>query len=533
MKKYLIASIAVVAVGAIGAAAYFGNGRNGSPAVEIFPPNATTLAGATSSQIVNLKNGDTYTLTASYVTKTIAGRSQTMLAYNGSIPGPTIRVTQGAEVTINFKNNTDLSAALHSHGVRMDNQFDGAPGVTQKEIAPGQSFTYKLKFPDAGIFWYHPHVNEVYEQPLGLYGAFIVEPSDAAYYPPANEEVPMFFSDLPVENGVITLTKDTRDQTLMGHYGNVFLVNGQENFSLSARAGEVVQLDVVNAANARPFNFAIPGAKLKVVGSDNGAYEKAFFADSIILGPSERAIVDVLFPKAGTYALEDKTPNNTYPLGTVAVSADAAQPSYAAAFNTLQENKTVEASIDPFRSSFNKALDKQLNLTVDMNGHMMSMSGMGGHMMSNGQMMGGSMSDMTMSGASSDGIEWDDDMQMMNQMSDADSVKWKLVDPSTGKANMDINWQFKVGDKVKIRIYSDPNSMHPMQHPIHFHGQRFLVLNRNGVAQTDLVWKDTVLVPARQYVDILLDASNPGTWMAHCHTAEHLQSGMAMTFTIN
>ncbi len=532
MKKPLIIIIAVAVI-AVGIAIYYGVNNNSSPAAGISSPNTIALAEATSSKVVELKNGDTYTLAASYVVKTIAGRPQTMLAYNGSIPGPTIKVAQGTEVTINFKNNTDLSAALHSHGVRMDNQFDGAPGVTQKEIPPGQTFVYKLKFPDAGIFWYHPHVNEVYEQPLGLYGAFVVEPTDAAYYPPANEEVPLFLSDLPVENGTITLTKDTRDQTLMGHYGNVFLVNGQENFSLPAKVGEVVQLDVVNAANARPFNFAIPGVKLKIVGSDNGAYEKAFLADSIILGPSERAIVDVLFPKAGTYTMEDKTPNNAYPLGTVAVSADAAQPSYATAFNTLQENKTVEASIDPFRSSFSKSPDKQLKLTVDMSGHMMSMSGMGGHMMPNGSMMGGSMSGMAMSGTSSDGIEWDDDMQMMNQMSDADSVKWKLVDEATGKENTDINWKFNVGDKVKIRIYNDPNSAHPMQHPIHFHGQRFLVLDRNGVAQTDLVWKDTVLVPASQYVDILLDASNPGTWMAHCHTAEHLQSGMAMTFTVN
>lgn len=97
---------------------------------------------------------------------------------------------------------------------------------------------------------------------------------------------------------------------------------------------------------------------------------------------------------------------------------------------------------------------------------------------------------------------------------------------------MDIRWAFAKGVPVKIELYNDPQSMHPMQHPVHFHGQRFLVVSRNGVVQTDLVWKDTVLVAAGETVDIVLDPSNLGTWMAHCHTAEHLQSGMMFTYSV-
>lgn len=488
------------------------------------PRIATQVAQA--NEIVELKNGDTYDMAASYVTKEIVGKEQRMLAYNGMIPGPTIRVQQGAAVTINFKNDTDLPALLHSHGVRMDNAFDGSQSV-QKDIPPGGSFSYKLKFPDAGVYWYHPHVQEVYEQPLGLYGAFVVAPSDPNYYPPVNREEVLFLSDLPVENGKITITKDTNDHALMGHYGNVMLVNGQEDYSLSAKTGEVVQLDVINAANARPFNFAVAGARLKVVGSDSGAYEKAFYADSVTLGPSERAIVDVLFDKAGTYAIENKTPGKTYTLGTVSVSADTAAPSHAAQFDMLQENKSVAASINTFRSYFDKAPDKKLSLTLDMMGGMMP-SGTGGHMMPDGTMMGGVGSMMS---ASPDGIEWEDDMQMMASMT-SDTAKWAIVDQSTGKKNMDIDWTLKKGTPVKIEIYNDPNSAHPMQHPIHFHGQRFLVVSRNGIKQTNLVWKDTVLVKAGEKVDIILDPSNPGTWMAHCHTAEHLQAGMMFTYRV-
>lgn len=476
------------------------------------------------STVVELKDGDTYSLTASYVTKTVAGKEQNMLAYNGMIPGPTIKVAQGAEVTINFKNDTDLPALLHSHGIRMDNAFDGAQ-TSQKEISPGGSFAYKLKFPDAGVFWYHPHVAEVYEQALGLYGAFVVEPKDKSYYPPVNSEQVLFLSDLPVNNGTIALTKDGKDKILMGHYGNVMLVNGQENYTLNAKAGEVTQFDVINSANVRPFNFAIAGAKLKLIGGDNGAYEKATWRDNVILGPSERAIVDVMFTKSGTYEIQNKTPNKIYSLGSIVVSDGNAQPSYATQFNALQSNASVTQSMDPFRSYFDKAPDKKLVLSVDFSGMM------AGHMQA---MSSGGMGGMN-TGASDDGIEWDDSdgmMQAMNAMSTVDETKWKITDAATGKSNMDIDWTLKQGQPVKIEIYNDPNSPHPMQHPIHFHGQRFLVVSRNGVQQTNLVWKDTVLVKSGETVDIVLDPSNPGKWMAHCHISEHLQSGMMFTYSV-
>jgi FtsP/CotA-like multicopper oxidase with cupredoxin domain len=85
---------------------------------------------------------------------------------------------------------------------------------------------------------------------------------------------------------------------------------------------------------------------------------------------------------------------------------------------------------------------------------------------------------------------------------------------------------------VKISIKNDEKGMHPMQHPIHFHGQRFVVLSRDGVVNDNLQWKDTVLIPSGQTFDILVEMSNPGEWMAHCHIAEHLESGMMFDFTV-
>lgn len=483
---------------------------------------------ATASAVVELKNGDTYDLTASYVTKVLAGKEQKMLAYNGSIPGPAIKVMQGAEVTINFKNGTDLPALLHSHGVRMENAFDGSQ-TQQQEMKSGETFSYKLKFPDAGVFWYHPHVQEVYGQALGLYGAFIVAPKVEVYFPPVNRELPLFLADLPMANGKIQIEKGDSTHSLMGHYGNILLLNGQERPNLDAKTGEVVRLYVINAANARPFRFSISGLKLKFVGGDNGAYERATLVDSVVLGPSERAIVDVLFANAGTYDIQNDTSERRYSMGAFVVGSEKVSASYQKEFDRLQTNRTVTESIEPFRAFFDTAPQKQIALTLDMGGGMMNMQGMGhgAHMMPDGTMMGGSM----VSG-SSDGIEWNDTNSMMNEMSNTDSIKWKIVDRDTGRENMDIDWLLKKDQPVKIRIFNDPNSMHPMQHPIHFHGQRFLVIERDGVKQTNLVWKDTVLVKSGEMVDIVLDPSNPGTWMAHCHISEHLNAGMMFEFKV-
>lgn len=500
-----------------------GNGED----TGVFSASVRGLSEARQSETVELKDGDTYDLTARIVKKEIGNAEVKMLAYNGMIPGPLLKIPQGAEITLNFKNETDVPTTIHSHGVRLDNRFDGVPDVTQKEVGVGESFSYTITFPDAGIYWYHPHIREDYAQELGLYGNYLVTPTNEEYWNPVNREAALFLDDILIEDGkVSSFYKNSANHTLMGRFGNVMLVNGETDYSFSAKKGEVVRFYITNAANVRPFRFAIAGAKTKLVGGDSGAYEREEWVDAVVLGPSERAIVEVLFDTAGTYAIENRTPDKTYQIGTVSVSDELVVPSYADSFGALKTHDEVVKSIDPFRAYFNKEPDKNIRLSVELAGGMESMMS-GGHAMSDGSMMGGMM--MV---DSPDGIEWEDDMAMMNAMSDTDTVAWKIIDEDTGKENMNIDWKFKVGDTVKIRIENDPNSAHPMQHPIHFHGQRFLVLDRNGIEQTNLVWKDTVLIPSGEYVDILLDVSNPGVWMAHCHIAEHLEAGMMFGFTV-
>jgi FtsP/CotA-like multicopper oxidase with cupredoxin domain len=131
------------------------------------------------------------------------------------------------------------------------------------------------------------------------------------------------------------------------------------------------------------------------------------------------------------------------------------------------------------------------------------------------------------------GIEWEDDMVEVNKITTTRNMRWKLVDRSTGDENQAIAWRFAVGDRVKIRLVNEMDSDHPMHHPFHIHGAgRFLILSRDGVVEPNLVWKDTVLVRTGETVDILLEVTNPGRWMAHCHIAEHHESGMMFSFDV-
>ena len=120
----------------------------------------------------------------------------------------------------------------------------------------------------------------------------------------------------------------------------------------------------------------------------------------------------------------------------------------------------------------------------------------------------------------------------MNWVTTADQVKWLLRDEDTGQENMDIAWTFRLGDRVKIQVRNDRSADHAMQHPVHIHGQRFLVLTQDGIPNDNLVWKDTMMLPVGSTAEILLEVSNPGRWMLHCHIAEHLESGMKLVFDV-
>jgi suppressor of ftsI len=486
-----------------------------------------TLVEAQPRKLVELKDGDVLDLEAMIVKRTINGKVLTMYGYNGQYPGPLIRVKQSATIKVRFKNSIELPSTVHWHGVRLANKNDGTPDVTQKEVPPGGTYEYTVVFPDAGVYWYHPHVREDIAQELGLYGNMLVDPSAADYYSPVNREEILMLDDLLVTpKGIMPFGKEAPDFVFMGRFGNLFLVNGEPEYHLEAKKGDVVRFFLTNVSNTRVFNITFGGAQMKIVASDVSKYENEEWVKSVVIAPAQRYIVEVKFDKEGNYNITNSVQainhflgefySQSDTLGMVMVGAGAPEKNYAAEFGKLRENADVKADIQKYRQAFAKEPDHELSMTVAVTDVPLTI-----------------VQFLSVDTAYRAPIEWNDGMPDMNWLSTGKGVRWILRDKATNKENMDVDWHFKQGDIVKIRLTNERRSMHPMQHPIHLHGQRFLVVARDGVPTRNLVWKDTELVPVGQSVDIIVDASNPGKWMLHCHIAEHLQAGMMTLFTVD
>jgi FtsP/CotA-like multicopper oxidase with cupredoxin domain len=469
------------------------------------------------------RSGDTIVLESGVVTSTISGQPQRLFAYNGSVPGPLIDVTQGAMLSVRFRNALDAPGSIHWHGLRLDNPFDGAVGLTQAQIAPGDSFLYALRFPDPGIYWYHPHVREDLQQSLGLYGNLLVRSTDPAYFSPVNREEVLMLSDLLLgPDGATPFGADSPTHALMGRFGNVMLVNGSEHYRLDVKRGSVVRFYLSNASAARIYNLSFGGARMKLVGGEAGKFEREAFVPSVVIGPAERYVVDVEFARGGSVALVNRVQaldhmSGVYSpeidtLGVVRVAPQRDSAGYTRQFAALRRNADVNAALAPFRREFDRPVDRELIFTLETRNLPAAISNM-------------------LIGINAP-IEWNDGMPMMNWLTTGKEITWVLRDRATGKQNMDIDWRFRRGDVVKIRIFNDPSTSHAMAHPFHLHGQRFLVLTRDGVRSDNLVWKDTAIIPAGETVELLVDMSNPGRWMMHCHIAEHLSAGMMAAFVV-
>ena len=488
--------------------------------------DASALPEAVFRKVVELADGDTLDLEAILVRRVIKGQTFKMYGFNGQYPGPLIKVRQDATVVVRFTNRIELPTTVHWHGVRLDNRFDGVPGITQEPVQPGETFVYEVHFVDAGLYWYHPHHRGDIQQDLGLYGNVLVSAPEEDYYNPVNYEEVLMLDDLLVdEEGLLPWGRETASHTLMGRFGNQLLVNGEPTYTLSLAKGDVVRFYLTNVANTRTYNLSFGGAPIKAIASDVSRFEREVWLNSVVIAPAQRYIVEVRFDQPGEFAFENRVQgldhylgefySHVDTLGTISVVSEAGEHDYSAVFESLRTHPAVVEDIDRFRPHFDKPVDRELVMSLQVDGLPPTV-----------------LQVMAVDTAYYPPVEWKDDMPMMNWLSTGNEVTWVLREPETGRENMDIHWQFKAGDIVKIRLVNDPRSLHPMHHPIHLHGQRFLVVAQDGIPKRNLVWKDTEIVPVGSTMDILVDMSNPGDWMLHCHIAEHLEAGMKMVFTV-
>jgi bilirubin oxidase len=400
----------------------------------------------------------------------VPGKMTGAWAYNGTVPGPTIELREGDFVTVHFHNKLAQQTTVHWHGLHLPAVQDGSP---LHAVLPGKSRDYVFRIPlgSAGTYWYHPHPDMTTTEQVskGLYGALIIRP---AKDPLAGvRERLLVLSDNRFQaDGTVDLPHHTTPQGNVdaqnGREGDVLFVNGQTMPTLSIKPGEWQRLRIINAAAARVFRFAIPGQKLVHVGNDGGLFEKPREVDELLVANSERVEVLVRGGEPGSRAVLRTLPYDRYDIQTRPKDWD--QPRDVVELRTSTDapapDYTIPGSLRVVRAISTKLVAARRTIVFAQG-------------MINNKLM---------------------DMQRVDIRS---------------RLNTTEIWQIE--------------NVVGMDHPFHLHGFQFQVLDRAGVPEPYLSWKDSVNVPKHSKLRIVVRFENfPGKWMYHCHILDHEDMGM-------
>ena len=424
-------------------------------------------------------------------------------SYNGSVPGPEIRVRQGGRLRVAVENRLDEETTVHWHGIRVPNAMDGVPHLTQMPIRPGETFTYEFDAPDAGTYWYHPHQRSLEQVGRGLYGPLIIEEADPVR---VDRDLTWLLDDWRLTKSA-TISDDFgngHDMSHNGRVGNTVTINGRIPTSIAVRRGERIRLRLINAANARIFGLDFEGHEPVVIALDGQPVAPHRPPDGVIvLGPAMRA--DVILDMTGD--TRSKAPvvdrfykGLEYKLVDLAYEATPLREDRPDWPMDLAANPLAEPDIAG-------AVRHEIMFNGGMMGGMV-MAEMGGAMegeSSNGMMGGGGgMMGGGMMGMMHSGKIW-----FLNGV----AAEGHVMDPMLTLER----------DRSHVIAMTNATAWH---HPIHFHGHSFRVLSRNGSPTKHREWQDTVLMAPREKVEIAFVADNPGDWMFHCHILEHQAAGM-------
>ncbi len=418
--------------------------------------------------------------------------------YDGAVPGPILRVKQGNELTIRFKNSLPQSSTIHWHGLRIDNKMDGVAGLTQKAVAPGESFDYRFRPPDAGTYWYHPH-NRTWEQMArGLYGLLIVDEPNP---PKVDHDIALAFDDWQLKpDGDLEAESFGRigEWAHGGRIGNVMTVNGSSDTRFKVKSGDRVRVRICNTANSRILNLRIGGCVARTIALDGQPVApRATTDEDLLVAPSQR--IDLILDmegSPGTRAIISEVSDMRLPL---------------VHFDTHASVKRRDNSLADLAALADKPLgtpDKNNPLQVKL------------------EMTGGAMGGLR--SAMHKGKK-----MSLRELIDGPKMIWAF----NGTAGMPEKPLFsaKKGQTVELDMINNTAFAHAM----HMHGHHMSEIRR--VRQTRQGqrfmpsrpdWRDTVLVDRAEAVKIRFLADNPGKWMIHCHMLEHQAGGMSTWFEV-
>lgn len=412
--------------------------------------------------------------------------------YDGGVPGPVLRMRQGESLRVNFRNELDQPSTIHWHGIRIDNAYDGVAGLTQEPVAPGETFEYLVKAPDAGTFWYHPHNRSWEQMARGLYGVLIVEEQDPVA---VDRDLVMAFDDWRLDEArqidVASLGM-LHDWAHAGRLGNVLTVNGQPYLKQVVRPGERLRLRILNTANARVLQLRFAGLSPVVLALDGQPVEPYPLAgETLEIAPAQRCDLMVDVPgEAASFKVEEVSRE---PFAACELRAEG---NPVARVDPLPE--TLRLPANPLAT----ALDLDDALSVDL-------------LMEGGAM--GRMSEAMLHGEKK-GMR---DLVEAGKVWSFNGIAGSHHDPALFSAGL--------GRTVRMPIVNDTR----WPHAIHLHGHHFRVLSRNGAPVAREEWRDTVLTAPGERVEIAFVADNPGKWMLHCHMLEHQEAGMMSWFEIS
>ena len=420
-----------------------------------------------------------FTLTAQ-VTQ-IGGKE--VWAYNGTVPGPELRVTQGDRVRVTLVNHLPAATTIHWHGLRLPNAEDGVAGVTQNAVPPGGSFVYEFVVKYPGTYWYHSHQDAFRQIPMGLYGALIVEPPVASslHY---DHDYAVAFGDVGA--------------AVFGAVAN----GAADGLHLAAKPGESVRLRLINATlidmPGTPEFVALVGVPYTIIALDGYDLNQPTLLGPELLpiGTGQRYDLAFTMPASGQVRLSFVSPDAPTPAvqqgpnigdiifgpskirhNEVVILGEGAVPPQPAAgslpvFDLTSYGKPAYDAVAS-RTSF--------DISQDL------------HIGSNPGFRDGAFENIhTINGK---------------------------TDPYTDPIIVHL------GQVVRLRFINETDEYHPM----HIHGHIFSVLSKNGKPISGSpVHLDSILVGPHETWEVAFLADNPGLWMLHCHVLVHAAYGLSM-----